>query len=262
MQKLTTAVALFSLAAPLTAQESVDTRMIAQIRAEGMERSRVLAIFHHLTNVIGPRLTASPAYKQAADWARSQFESNGLANAHLDSFEFGRGWSLEKLTLELIEPRYFPLIGYPEAWTPSTKGVVEGVPVFLGDKSIEQVRAMGDRIRGAIVLLLPPQVNFITSDRAQPADSEARVRIGAPPNAQNQGAAPMRDLMAALRELQPAAVLRPNQGQHGTVFVLGNRNTPNDAPPAIVLAAEHYNMIARLAQDGAAPKLRIEFPTR
>jgi hypothetical protein len=262
MFRLSTALALVALVTPVAAQENVDAAMIARIRAEGLDRTRVLATFQYLTDGIGPRLTGSPAYKQAADWARSQFESYGLANAHLDSFDFGRGWSLEKLTLEMTQPRYFPLIGYPEAWTPPTQGVIEGTPVYLGNQTVEQVRAMGDRIRGAIVLLLPPQVNFITSDRLQPADREERVRIGAPPNAQNQGAARTQDLNAVLRELRPAVVLRPNQGQHGTVFVLGNRNTPDDAPTAVVLAAEHYNMIARLALQGNAPTLRIEVQAR
>ena len=45
-----------------------------------------------LTDVHGPRLTGSPQYKKAADWARQQLESWGLANAHLESWPFGRGW--------------------------------------------------------------------------------------------------------------------------------------------------------------------------
>jgi hypothetical protein len=236
--------------------------MIARIRAEGLERSRVLSLYNHLTNVIGPRLTGSPAYKQSADWARAQFEGYGLAHAHLEAFAFGRGWTLEKLTLEMTAPRYFPLIGYPQAWTPATRGVIEGVPVFVGDRTAEQVRAMAARIRGAIILPLPPQSNFIRADRPQPADSAARVRIGAPPNAANQGAMPMRELTPLLQELGAAAILQPNQGEHGTVFVLGSRNTGNDAVPTVVLAAEHYNLIVRMLQSGATPRLRVEVGAR
>jgi hypothetical protein len=256
------AATLVAFAAPVSAQESVDLNVIARIKAEGLERSRVLELYSHLTNVIGPRLPASPGYKQSADWARARFAEWGLANAHFETFDFGRGWSLDKLTLEMTAPRYFPLIGYPEAWTPSTRGLIEGTPVYVGDRSVEQVRAMGERLRGAIVLLLPPQPGFLLQDRPQPADSDARVRIGAPPSVQNQGVARTQDLTPVLRELGAAAVLRPSQAAHGTVFVLGNRNTQNDAVPSIVLAAEHYNLMVRLLQSGASPRVRLEVQTR
>ena len=54
------------------AQEPVHHDVIAQIKAEALERSQVLATFNVLTNVIGPRLTATPAFKAAADWSAGQ----------------------------------------------------------------------------------------------------------------------------------------------------------------------------------------------
>jgi carboxypeptidase Q len=245
-----------------TAQEPVDRATIARIRAEGLERSQVLGLFNTLTNVIGPRLTGTPAHRAAADWSRQQLEKWGLANARLEPFEFGRGWTLEKLTLELTSPRYLPLSGYPEAWTPSTRGVLTGTPLYLGDKTIEQVRALGDRLKGAIVLLLPAQTQFIEADRPQPSATESTVRIGAPPGVPNQGKTPTNELMPVLQQLSVGAILRPNMGEHGTIFVLGRRNTENDAVPAIVLVPEHYNMIVRLLEAGAAPALRVEVGAR
>ena len=117
----------------LGAQERIDSSMIARIRDEGLNHSKVAALFDHLTNVIGPRLTASPGFREAVDWAATQLRSYELANVHLESWPFGRGWALEQLTLEMITPRYFPLIGYPEAWTPSTAGEIVGRPVYIGD---------------------------------------------------------------------------------------------------------------------------------
>ena len=58
------AFALSSLAA---AQEPVDTAMIAKIRDEGLNRSRVYKNFTHMTEVIGPRLTGSPQVKAASE---------------------------------------------------------------------------------------------------------------------------------------------------------------------------------------------------
>jgi hypothetical protein len=37
---------------------------------------------------------------------------------------FGRGWSNEKLTANVLAPRPFPLIAAPRAWTPGTDGPV------------------------------------------------------------------------------------------------------------------------------------------
>ena len=55
---------------PIDAQEPVDLEMVTRIRQEGLQRSRVVEIYNHLANVIGPRLTASPAFNESARWAR------------------------------------------------------------------------------------------------------------------------------------------------------------------------------------------------
>ena len=51
------------------AQEPIDQAMIAKIKAEGMGRSEVATLFHTLADVLGPRLSGSPAYVAAARWA-------------------------------------------------------------------------------------------------------------------------------------------------------------------------------------------------
>lgn len=255
-------VSAFSITGSLGAQEPVDREMIARIRAEGLDRSRVLDLYNTLTNVIGPRLTGSPAYRESADWAAERLAEWGLANPHLESFEFGRGWTLEGLTLEMTGPRYFPLFGYPEAWTPSTEGIIEGRPVYVGNSSVDEIRGMASAIRGAVVLLTQPQESFIDEDRLQPADHDEAVGIGAPRSVRARSVASTRELMPLLQELGAAAALRPNQGRHGTLFVLGSRSTGNDAVPSIILAAEHYNMLVALVEAGTPPTLRVQVRTR
>src|SRR5688500_15432307 len=177
-------IAALSLAAAswLTAQEPVDQAVIARIREEGLQRSRVEQTFNQLTNVIGPRLTGTPAYKQAADWSATELKRYGLSAVHLESFPFGRGWTLEKLVLEMVEPWYFPLTGYPEAWSPSTKGELLGAPVYLGDLADSTaVRARAADLRGAIVLLAQPHTGVIVAARPQPSACDTAVRIGATP---------------------------------------------------------------------------------
>ena len=77
---------------------SVRPRSAGEDPHEGLEHSRVAPVFEYLTIELGPRLTASPAHKRAAEWTRDRLASYGLQNAHLEAWQFGRGWSLEKLT--------------------------------------------------------------------------------------------------------------------------------------------------------------------
>jgi hypothetical protein len=269
LNKFLTGVSLAAVGAlpmntPLAAQEPIDRAMIARLRAESQARSKVLESYRTLTDVIGPRLTGSPGFKRAVDWTRDRLTEWGMSNVAVEPFPFGRGWTLEKFSLEMSQPRYFPLEGYPEAWTPSTRGVLAGTPVYLGDKTVDQIKAMGTKLKGAIVLPQPPQEGqaLITADRPQPGDTEARVRIGAPPMLRTDGLTPMREMMPILQQLGVGLVLRPTQGQHGTIFVLGNRATRDDAVPSVVMAAEHYNMIARLTQNGTPVKLNAEVRVR
>ena len=56
--------------------------------------------------------------------------------------------------------------------------------------------------------------------------------------------------------------LRPSAYRDGTVGVTGNRATPPDAVPSIVVAGEQYNVLARLAAEGRPVSLRVELRTR
>src|SRR6186997_3076186 len=136
-----------SICTPLTAQESVDRAMMARLSAESQAHSRVLESYRTLTDVIGPRLTGSPGFKRAVDWTRDRLTEWGMSNVAVEPFPFGSGWALEKFTLEMTQPRYFPLEGYPEAWTPSTRGVLATNPIYLGDKTADQIKAMGAKLK-------------------------------------------------------------------------------------------------------------------
>src|SRR5512147_789686 len=111
-------VAVFLAGVTLTSGQQRDAGdMLARIRTEGLQHSRALALYRTLTDDIGARLTGSPAHMQAARWARDRFTEWGLADARLEAYEFGRGWQLERVSVEMTEPRYVPLIAYAEAWS-------------------------------------------------------------------------------------------------------------------------------------------------
>ena len=241
-----------------------DPQALARIRDEGMNRSQVVGLFNHLTNVIGPRLTGSPAFRQSIDWSVTTLTGYGLSRVHTESWPYGTGWTLEKFTLEMTEPRYFPMIGFPEAWSPSTTGEIVATPVYIGALANgDSVKARASAIRGAVILATKPQEVFITSDRLQPTERDLPVPIGAPRANIAAGPLPRATLQATLHDLGAGVVLRPSEGTDGTMFVLGNRaSSPGNSVPSVIVAAEHYNLVVRALQSGVPVKLRVNVQSR
>ncbi len=127
---------------------------MAQIRKEGMEHSQVMQTLSYLTDVIGPRLTSSPNLKRANAWTRDRLASWGLENAHLEAWgPFGRGWSLEKFSAQVVEPQCIPLIAFPKAWSPGTDGEVVAEVVLLDAEKAEDLEKYEGKLGGKIVLL-------------------------------------------------------------------------------------------------------------
>jgi carboxypeptidase Q len=245
-----------------SAQAPGDQATIAAIKTEATRRSQAPALFHTLTDVLGPRLSGAPAHVAAARWARDRFRDWRLTNPRLEPFEFGRGWTLEHLTVEMTAPRYMPLLGYAEAWSPATSGVLTGRPFYVGDSTLADIDRLGSSLRGAIVLAHRPQAEFLRADRPQPSVGDGPVPTGNPAFPEPASAVPTAELLARLRTLRAGLVLRPGSMEHGTVRVQGNRATPDDAVPSIVLASEHYNMLVRLVRAGTSIQLRAAVNAR
>jgi carboxypeptidase Q len=245
------------------APEPVDYAMNAKIRAEGLDRSQVRSMYDHLSTVIGPRLTGSPALKTSVEWARDRMTAVGLEHARLETWPFGRGWQLDGFALEMVEPRYMPLVGYPEAWSASTAGEIVGTPVFTGGMTIAEVRAAAGRLKGAIVLSQPIETRFVRQDRPQPTERPGTAVSPEPaPPAPRRPAGPgPRDWQTLYHDAAVGVLLKPSRGEHGTMFVLG-RDAGAEAVPSVVVMAEQYNLIARMLEQGLPVKLRARVDAR
>jgi hypothetical protein len=241
----------------VAAQEPVDQAMVAKIRAEGLDRSKALETFTYLTTNIGPRLTNSPAHRRAIAWTKQQLGSYGLAKIHEDPFEFGRGWELERFSIEMVEPRYLPLVAFPRAWSSSTPGKIVAAPVWLPNPTPESIARAGGSLKGAIVMTSPLQEYAIRADRPPASGDLVSDRPPGPRVTREQQAA----TAAALRASGLGVTLEPNIGEHGTIFVTG-RDAGTNAVPAIVLASEHYNMIARMLERKIPVKLAVDLQAR
>ncbi|OFW18316.1 MAG: hypothetical protein A3H97_07780 [Acidobacteria bacterium RIFCSPLOWO2_02_FULL_65_29] len=244
-------------------QEPVDLQAIYRIKDEGFQRSKVMEITSYLTDVYGPRLTGSPNIRAAGEWAVKQMQSWGLVNTTLEPWgPFGRGWTNDRFVAHMIAPTVAPLIGYPKAWTPGTKGPVraEAVLVTLNtDRDLDNLRGT---LKGKFILTAPARAVAAHFDPEghrytdQELADRARQPIGPP---QGRGGGPGRGgagdagfparRTAFLVSEGVAATLEPGRGDGGTVFVQGggSRNA-SDPPtvPQIVMAVEHYNRLVRI----------------
>jgi carboxypeptidase Q len=158
-RQFATLLLLFTLVVPYTAfaqqpQQPAEDPMIAKIKDEGMNRSQVMQTLSYLTDVIGPRLTASPGMKRSNEWTRDTLTKWGLQSAHLESWgPFGRGWSLKRFSAQVSSPMDIPLIAYPKAWSPSVK-VVPEMPAAPTTK----------RKNATLSTAPPPISNTVTAD--------------------------------------------------------------------------------------------------
>ena len=111
-------------------QDRVDLAVVQQIRTEAFDHSEVMDTLWRLSDLYGPRLTASPEVREAAAWGEKTLDGYGLANVHEEKWPFGRTWSPREYWVQLDSPRYEQLGTIPLAWSKSTNGPVSAEVVY------------------------------------------------------------------------------------------------------------------------------------
>ncbi|MHB1070112.1 MAG: M20/M25/M40 family metallo-hydrolase, partial [Gemmatimonadaceae bacterium] len=122
---LAAALLLAFTAAMPSGPVTVDWAMVAKIREEGLQRSRVMDFESYMTDVLGARLTMSRDMQRAQRWVSAEMTRIGLVNVAFEPFmDYGVTWDNEFVSLHLLEPDYTPMTGYPIAHTNGTNGRV------------------------------------------------------------------------------------------------------------------------------------------
>lgn len=262
--------------------EKVDLETMKKIRSEGMERSQVMETLSWLTDVVGHRLTGSPNMRKANEWTRSKLAEWGLVNAAVEPWgTFGRGWSFDKVSVHVVDPTPFPLIAYPEAWTPGTNGPVTAEVVQVAIQTEADLEKYKGQLKGRIVMVAPPREVKAWFDPPGERISDAELLKMANDLPQGGGGRQMSpEQMQAMRTrmaltpkvnafLLTEGVLAQFKvarvGDGGTVFVQGGGSREKNGPPAIPslqLTVEHYNRIARILAKGIPVKVEIDIRAR
>jgi hypothetical protein len=281
-----------SALAAQSSAEKIDLVAVKQIRDAALNHSQITEMVAELSDVSGPRLTGSPGLKRAEEYARDKLREWGLANAHLEAWgPFGRGWSLEGFTANMISPGFSPLIAYPKAWSPSTNGTIRGEVVFLDVKSAAELEKYKGKLRGKIVLFSGArQVDPLFEPPAQRQTDEDLQRLASAPLPPEEKPFQFTPEQRATEELNyrkwkfvesegAAVVLQPSYRDAGTVYVTA-ATVPNSSEvpfdkrahawdlsrPALIpqanVAAEQYNRIIRLLARGIPVQLEVNISAR
>jgi hypothetical protein len=258
-------VALFALAqAPAAAQTfPTDDPVIRAMWAEGMEEgSQVFDLAQALLDSIGPRLMGSPGYDAAADWVQDMYRSWGI-EAERQEYGTWLGWSRGYTHVDLVSPRVRSLSGMMLAWSRGTSGPVEAEvvvpPVF---ESPEEFEAWLPTVAGKMVA-----VSFPEPTCRAPESWEEWATPESWEEAQQERAEAQMRWMQGMRNAGRGAEMRFEAA--GAVALLTSRwsagwgadkifSSPTREIPSLHLSCEDYGLVARLAERGQSPRIRLD----
>jgi hypothetical protein len=270
----------------LSAQDKPDMDAVKKIRDEGLNKSRVMDFAHHLTDVSGPRLTASPGFMRAANWAKDELTRMGLVNAQLEPWgDFGKGWEQQKCYVAMTAPYYQPFIAMPRAWCGSTPGKksITGEIVLIKAKDTVELLQYAGKLKGKIVMTWSPVQlkpsfdpdgqRFADTSLEKMAKAELRQ-----PQGQGQGGrqgqqgnfasqfAVQRRMGDMINKEKPALLLTMSpRGNDGTIFVSSGGSYAKDAemaPASVVLSSDDYLRLQRLIEDGTPVTIEADVKTK
>ncbi len=133
-----------------------DDQTLIRIWRLGMDSSHTQRLAQVLFDSVGPRLTGSPGYSAAGDWALKTYQSWGI-DARKEPYGTWRGWRRGASHIDLVAPRVRSLEGTMLAWSPGTKGKpvrAEAIVLPMFADSTAFVKWL-PQAKGKIVLVSP-----------------------------------------------------------------------------------------------------------
>jgi hypothetical protein len=242
-----------------------------EILADIKDHSEIMKNLTYLSDIIGPRLTGSPALKRANEWTAERMRSYGLSNVHLEAWAIPAAWERGTATARLVEPdngRTLTLAA--EAWTPGTPGKVTGDVVIVSATKRADLAAYKGKLKNAIVLLNPPAKIRSLKDQGWPGLWMNLPRRFGKTDPMQMGMRMFQQMMAfrqelleVLRQEGAVAVFTDSGKPQGLLNMSGNwhgddRSSAIAALPTLYVAHEHYALLYRLAKRPAPARTRVE----
>jgi len=250
---------------------TVDTSGVGRLIDEALNRSQVMRNLQYLTDVIGPRLTGSPAARAANDWTMRKFQEYGLA-AQLEQWNFGGRWERGPLWVRMTAPHAHDVIAASWAWAPGSNGrTIRGPVVRIDGSTPDSLAAHLRQARGAFVMLRPPAPVWNADGPPMTAADSTKQReyfrgVSAPfQNADSTARARLQqfqtDVPFLLRNAGALATLLDG-GKEQTLLTMSGSPNRVLPLPQIVVAHEEYAMFDRLLRLGITPQLEASIANR
>lgn len=230
--------ALAAQVGPGATSEADTSRLIGEVMAHGQQMKYVSL----LSDEIGHRLTGSAGARRAEEAMEAEMRKLGLANVHREPFTLPASWERGPATAVLVshDARALHVAAY--LWTPSTAGAVEAEIVEVGNGAREDLRAAGERLRGAVALAVLPTETV----------EELIATFYRIPR-----------LVRELEEAGAVAVLIASDKQHAMLFTAPVAwKATAAAIPALSLAREDVELLRRLLAGGRKLRVRLDVRNR
>jgi carboxypeptidase Q len=257
------------LTTSLHAADNPDLQVVSRIRQEGFRNSKVMEYAQALTDTIGGRLTGSPNMKKANEWTRDTLAGMGLANARMEPYTFGRGWTSDYAMVRMLAPDVQQLYAIGLAWSPPTNGVIRGKVVKAKLETKEDLEKNKGKLAGAIVMTAEPremkplETPFL--DRYTDEELADVARYEVPSEQRTAEYLRRREFRRLLAQFamdeKIAAIIQPARGEGGVFRVQSGGTWRDDEAigvPAVGLAPEHYGRISRLIDRKTDVELELE----
>lgn len=260
----------------------VDWVMVARIREEGLQRSRVMDYESYIADVLGARLTLSRDMQRAQGWAQGEMKRLGLSNVRAEPYmDFGVAWDNEYVSVHMLEPDYSPMTAYPVSHTPGTRGR-EVLDVVIADAAVrDSLDQYKGKLRGKAVLMSPPASIDLKplidgTPRRTEADLEALEHVVIAPERparprRNPAVLTAEERIAFYKAEGVAVVFQCESGWLAAVRAFSRPGARNDgwsrqgilsSLPIVAVTPEHYNRMYRIAERGIPVKVEVEVRNR
>jgi carboxypeptidase Q len=193
----------------------------------------------YLTDTIGNRLSGSKSLEQAVEWAVEEMKKDKLDNVRAEKVMVPH-WVRGEESLELVGPvaRKLSMLGLGNSVATPAEGIT-GEAVVV--RTFDELDALGERVRGKIVVYNAPFTNYGTTVRYRGSGASRAARYGA--------------LAALVRSITPVSLQTPHTGAM-------NYEEAQPKIPTAAITIEGAELLQRMYDRNEHPILRLKMEAK
>jgi len=277
-------VLVFTSSFAFTIPSLVDWAMVARIREEGLQHSKVMEYESYIVDVLGARLTLSRDMQRAQVWALDEMKKMGLSQVNSEAYmDYGVTWDNEYVSAHMVAPDYMPLNAYPVAYTSSTLGKINADAIVVDLQSKEDFEIYRGKLKGKAVLISSPAVidlqtltngvHRYNSEELIALEKTVITPIKSSPTRviRNPTLITALERMAFLKSENVAVVLQTDGNRLGIVPGYSRPGVREDgwsaagmrnSSPILAVTPEHYNRMYRILKRGIPVQIELEIKNK